>query len=136
MSEFNQNTKDVLNLPAKLIDSVYASLADGSFNPLTDFGNFIDDFVAIKPAIDGIKGIKNENATMPIESRKELASSIEGAMSNVPEGDRYDIASAMTGVLSMFRIGWRKGATAERAKLREELKAGTLTIEALLAEEE
>jgi len=132
----NLNTKNVLKLPAKITDSVYASLEDGDFNFLTDFQNFIDDFIAVKPAIDSIKEMKEENLSMSIEERKDLQTSIVAEMPNVNEDDSFDIASGLTGVLSMFRIGWRKGATAERAKLKAELKAGTLTIESLLAEEE
>lgn len=136
MSQLNQKTKDVLTLPAKLTDSVFASLKDGNFNALTDFGNFIDDISAIKPAIDGAKGLKDENAIMSIDARKELGPAIEAQMPNVPADDRYDIADAMTGILSAIRIGWRKGAKAERAKLREELKSGSLSVEDFIAQSE
>lgn len=131
----NTNTKNVLRLPAKLADSVYASLSDGKFN-IADFGNFIDDFTAVKPAIDSFKGMKEENIQMGIDERKELQGSVESEMQNVDPSDRYDIASAMTGVLSMFRVGWRKGATAERARLKEALKNGSITVESLLSEED
>ena len=129
----NYNTKNVLRLPAKVIDSVSASLKDGQFN-LADFGNFIDDFTAVKPAIDSFRGMKEENIQMDIDERKELASSIEAEMPNVNESDSYDIASIMTGALSAFRLGWRKGSTAERQRLKEQLKAGTLTVDQLLEE--
>lgn len=135
-SNSNQNTINVLQFPAKLTDSVFASIADGKFNMLTDFANFIDDIGALKPAIDSIKEVKNENVEMSIEARKELGPAIESQMPNVPADDRYDIADAMTGILSAVRIGWRKGAKAERAAIRAKLKTGEMTVEQFIAETE
>ena len=127
----NKDTKEAMAVPAKLIDSVYQSLEDGSFNAFKDFSNFIDDIIAIQPAVDGITNMKSENASMPVGERDEVLESIKGNMPNVPETDRYDIAAIMGGSLAAFRLGWRKGATEERAKIFAELKAGTMTLDDL-----
>lgn len=104
-----QQTKEFLNIPAKFTDSIYQSLEDGDFNALKDFPNFLDDLLAIQPGVEGINQIREENATMSIEDRDSVFDFVQNAMPNVNPDDRYDITSAMTGFLSLFRIAWRKG---------------------------
>lgn len=124
----NKETKEGLRIPAKLIDSIYASTADGSFNLLQDFANFIDDIGAIQPGIEGLRLIDEENATMPIQEREELRQSMMDDMPNVNIDDRYDITDGITGILSFFRIGWRKGFERGQEDLKAKLKSGEISV--------
>jgi len=124
----NKESKEFLILPAKLLDSIYKSLEDGKFQPLTDFTNFIDDVIAIQPAVEGFGLIDDENATMDISEREDLRSTMLSEMGNVPVDDSYDIADGVTGILSLFRIGWRKGYNKGRDALAQEIKSGKVSV--------
>ena len=105
----NKETKEFLTIPSKFIDSTYKSLEDGNFKFLEDFGNYVDDLLAIQPGVQGINLVDDENATMTIAEANELKVAMSSQMPNVPENDRFDLTEGMSGLLAFFRIGWRKG---------------------------
>lgn len=127
----NKQSKEFLSIPGKFINGTYRSLEDGSFDPLTDFPNYIEGLLALQPGIQGINEMRGENATMTIAEREDLRASLEGDMAAVPADDRYDLASGITGLLSWFRLGWRSGANRARQELIEDLKSGVVSIEDL-----
>lgn len=124
----NQQTKEFAPLVPMFIDSTYKSLEDKNFNFFKDFTNYVDDFIAIQPGIEGFSEIDNENATMSIEERDEIEAVIYASMPNVPETDRYDITKAISGVLAGFRLGWRKGQERGTRNLIKDLKEGKVSI--------
>jgi len=117
-----KETSEFMAIPAKLIDSTYKSLEDGNFSALKDVSHYIDDFIALPAGIEGINKIKEENATMTIEERKELRQDIYNQMPNIPELDRIDISDGLHGVLALVRIAFRKGheAGVQQEKLNKE----------------
>lgn len=127
MASSNKETREGLRIPAKVIDSIYQSTEDGKIN-LQDVGNFIDDIAVFQPGIDGLSLINDENATMPIEAREELRQSMMNDMPNVPEDERYDITDGITGILSFFRLAWRKGYNKGRESLIADLKSGAVKV--------
>lgn len=119
----NKETNELLTVPAKFVDSTYQALADGKFDPLTDFTKYIDDILAIQSGVEGINKVKEENATMSIEDRDGVLKNLSSNMPSVPETDRYDISAGIHGLLSIFRIGWRKGHEKGLAEGQEQLVA-------------
>ena len=130
-----ENTEKVLRVPAKLIDSTVQSLADGKFDGLREFPNYIDDLISISDGADGIKQIADESVGMSREAKYGVAPAMENEMPNVPAEDREDIALGLSGLASIarifFRRGRKQGVAEGRAQLVAELKAGTVSVESL-----
>lgn len=117
-----KETKEFIQLPAGLVNAIYAALADGDFNLLKDFQAFIPLFLSGQPAIDGFDKIKDEQITATIEEREDVKRIIPLSLSNVPESDKYDLTEAFSGMLSIVRFAWRKGY--EKAKNEELERTG------------
>ena len=116
-----KETKEFVVLPAKITDSIYASMADGNFHLLKDLPNFFDDFMAAPTAINGFDKIKQENIDMSIEEREGVRKTFGQNMPNVPESDRYDLESGLNGILSFVRFAWRKGYEAGKKEAETNL---------------
>lgn len=124
----NKESKEFVILPAKLIDSTYQSLADGDFSILTDATNYIDDFISIQPAVQGFGEIRTENETMTVQEAEEIRDVISASMPNVDPQDRRDLTAGLDGVLSIFRLAWRRGAEKATKETIKKVKSGEIDL--------
>lgn len=99
-----KETGELLIIPAKLFDSIKASLANGQFKLGEDFTNFLDDLAAIEPGINGVSLIKEEAATQSNDDRSQLQQLLAANMPNV-EGNQKDlIARGIMGIYSFYHL--------------------------------
>lgn len=104
-----KETKDLAVLFAKVINSIVQAAADGKFSPLQDVQYFIDDLLAIQPAIEGAQLFGEEAATMTDEQKKEVRGVIEGELSALAPSDRTDLADFLIGNYGVARFFYRRG---------------------------
>lgn len=131
----NKETTELAALIAKSVNAVFKSLEDGKLN-LQDLGNFLDPVFAAQPAIDGIKLVGAENANMTIPEREGFKKGFHTSMPDVDESTRYDLTEVFSGLLSVYRVGYRLGQKAGEAAVIADIKAGRIPLESLGPDQE
>lgn len=108
----NTKTIAVFGLPCMIFDSTVQSTADGEFNGISEFQNYIDDLLAIDPAVKGFAGLDEESAVMSTDDIREIPSLLEAKMPNVSEPLRTNVAQAVSGISAIYRVGFVSGESA------------------------
>lgn len=127
----NIQTMEFVKLPVSILDAVNKSLADGAFKPIEDLPNFIAPLLSVQAAIDGIKDIPQELATMTQPEAEGVKSAIKNALPSFTGMDQYDLTEGLNGVLALVRYAYRKGWEKGEEALKADLKSGIVTVEDL-----
>jgi len=114
-----KETIEVLIIPAKVIDSTFASKADGEFDLREDFANYLDDIIALQPALQDARLLDDEAVTQDTEDRKTLKGAIVAAMPNVPQPKRDLYADAIMGAHAGLSLIWLSGFEAGQKRAAE-----------------
>lgn len=132
----NLESKQAYGFFAKLVNSTFQSLADGTFKIKDDIGNYFDDLLAAQPGLEGFKDITSENQTMTVSEADEIKETIFTELANTDPQTRRDVTAIMDGAVSLIRVitrqSYRKGLDEGRAALIAEIQSGDVNLESLM----
>lgn len=107
-----KETTDLAVLFAKVINSVVQAAADGKFQPLSDLQYFIDDLLAVSPAVEGAELFGEEAATMTDQEKAEIHATVKGELTALSAPDQTDLADFLIGNYGVARFFYRRGYNA------------------------
>jgi len=109
-----KETRELLTFTAQGVNAGYTIAADGKVD-FADLGALVPLVLAGQQGIGGVKLIGSEQAEIGDREKAEIRKAMAEKMGAVPKEQQGDWLDAITGVLSIYRLG-RAAAQTETAK--------------------
>src|SRR6056297_1651421 len=109
-----KETRELLTFTAQGVNAGYTIAADGKVD-FADLGALVPLVLAGQQGIGGVKLIGSEQAEISDREKAEIRKAMAEKMGAVPKEQQGDWLDAITGVLSIYRLG-RAAAQTETAK--------------------
>lgn len=104
-----KESTELLTIPVKVVNSFYQSLEDGSFDLSQDWGNFLDDIIALQPGLSGFKLIGGEAGTQTPDDRANMRKSLIAQMPNVPGLEAELWGDTVMGLHAVYSLIFARG---------------------------
>lgn len=127
----SKETNELLAFGGKAINAGHKDAADGEFNPIKDFAEYIPVLLAGQSGLTGIGNIGAEQIEAEVVDQELTKATFKGELSDLDELDAYNLSEGVAGVINLFSYVKRKGYEKGQADLAAALKAGTRSIDDL-----